>query len=270
MGHRGIFASVLIALTALALTGCDGGAGSDTASWVEIGDDGTGELTGYIAALDYAPTEAGVWEGYIEMVREVESTDSQRLDIAPTSEIVSAADPEDRDSLQVAFEYLFRKLEAADEFVVRFHQEGESLVIDELVPQAPWGEAFFLADPIPDAPLADPAAPVLDEEGRSPIDAVQTYFDARIAGEPEAIYAAYAPGAPPDYEVWLAEWEEYPWALDATDVLEQRVIGDRAALVRVTYRETSSTSTVEVEWPGEWWRVEKVDGRWYVGWMPRQ
>jgi hypothetical protein len=61
-----------------------------------------------------------------------------------------------------------------------------------------------------------------------------------------------------------------------TAVHETRVQDQNDAFVRVTYQaETTPPSpgapyTVVVKQPGQWWHVQKIDGRWKLTWLTGQ
>ena len=89
-------------------------------------------------------------------------------------------------------------------------------------------------------------------------------------GDPEAVWNTYGCSPPAEFETWALEWEDAAEVYSGARVLEERVISPELALVRVTYRVTSGDDEVIIEEPGEWWRIELVEGAWKVGWLPRQ
>lgn len=119
-------------------------------------------------------------------------------------------------------------------------------------------------------PPADLSVPLVDEAGREPADAFADHIAAVATGDPQKVWATYGGEPPADYATWAAEWEDAAEVYESSAVLEQRVVEDDLALVRVVYRVRSGDDLVEVTAPGEWWRIVKVDGRWKVGWLPRQ
>ena len=120
------------------------------------------------------------------------------------------------------------------------------------------------------APAADPALSLEDESGRTPADAFEEHMVAVATGDPEAVWNTYGCSPPAEFETWALEWEDAAEVYSGARVLEERVISPELALVRVTYRVTSGDDEVIIEEPGEWWRIELVEGAWKVGWLPRQ
>jgi hypothetical protein len=109
-----------------------------------------------------------------------------------------------------------------------------------------------------------------DDAGRVPRDAFLEHMRAIGTGDPMLVWSTYAANPPAEYVVWAQEWEDAAEIFASYNVLEQRVIGPDVAQVRVVYRMRAGDDEVIVEEPGEWWRIEKVDGLWKVGWLPRQ
>ena len=109
-----------------------------------------------------------------------------------------------------------------------------------------------------------------DEAGREPADAFAEHIAAVATGDPQPVWESYGGTPPSDYDTWAAEWEDAAEVYESSAVLEQRVIDEDLAEVRVIYRVRSGDDVVEVVEPGEWWRIVKVDGLWKVGWLPRQ
>jgi hypothetical protein len=123
-------------------------------------------------------------------------------------------------------------------------------------------------------PADDPSLSREDSSGHTPSDAVLALIVAENRADWRLAYSLY--GQPDiDYETFAAEWAKADETYEAFLVRETRVVKQDAALVRVTYK-TETTPPggqrypVIVNEPGEWWRVEKVDGLWKVGWLPRQ
>lgn len=121
-----------------------------------------------------------------------------------------------------------------------------------------------------DAPAADPSLSVEDVYGRTPGDAFYDHMAAVSTGDPEAVWATYGCSPPAEFDIWAAEWEDAAEVYSGARVLEERVVGPGSALVRVAYRVTSGDDEIVIEEPGEWWRIEQVEGEWKVGWLPRQ
>lgn len=124
-----------------------------------------------------------------------------------------------------------------------------------------------------DGPPDDPSASRIDDSGRTPEEVVRELIETKNRGDWEAAYAQYA-----DPWVEYADAEDEWIRSDARHedfvVHETRVTAERA-FVRVTYTwsETlpdGTRHTVSLDEPGQWWRVEKVDGEWKTGWMPAQ
>lgn len=125
-------------------------------------------------------------------------------------------------------------------------------------------------EPSDTVPPADLALPLTDDAGREPADAFADYIAAVATGDPERVWATYGGTPPADYSVWAAEWEDAAEVYESSAVLEQRVVEEELALVRVVYRVRSGDDLVEVVAPGEWWRIVKANGLWKVAWLPRQ
>jgi len=119
-------------------------------------------------------------------------------------------------------------------------------------------------------PEADPALDAEDLSGRTPTDAFNEHIAAVGTGDPEAVWSTYGCSPPTDFETWAFEWEDAAEVYSDVRVLEERVVASTLAYVRVVYRVTSGDDEVIVEEPGEWWRIEQVEGAWKVGWLPRQ
>jgi len=119
-------------------------------------------------------------------------------------------------------------------------------------------------------PAADPALSLEDESGRTPADAFEEHVAAVATGDPEAVWSTYGCSPPAEFETWAIEWEDAAEVYSGTRVLEERVISPGLALVRVAYRVTTGDDEIVVGEPGEWWRIELVEGTWKVGWLPRQ
>lgn len=125
-----------------------------------------------------------------------------------------------------------------------------------------------------DVPSDDPSLPRDDSRGRQPARAVLDLIDAINSSDAEKAYALYA-NPEVAFSVFKQEWQEADESYEDFQVHETRVTSPDTALVRVTYHaETTppggSRYPIDVEEPGEWWRVEKVDGEWKVGWLARQ
>lgn len=122
----------------------------------------------------------------------------------------------------------------------------------------------------PEAPVADPALPLEDSRGRTPADAFDEHMQAMATGDPDAVWETYGCSPPADFDTWAIEWEDAAEVYRGARVLEERAVAEGLAYVRVVYRVTSGDDEVIVEEPGEWWRIEQVEGSWKVGWLPRQ
>lgn len=122
----------------------------------------------------------------------------------------------------------------------------------------------------PDAPVADPALPLEDSLGRTPADAFDEHMQAVATGDSGAVWETYGCSPPADFDTWALEWEDAAEVYRGARVLEERVVAEGLAYVRVVYRVTSGDDEVVIEEPGEWWRIEQVEGSWKVGWLPRQ
>ncbi len=122
----------------------------------------------------------------------------------------------------------------------------------------------------PGVPVADPALPMQDSHGRTPADAFDEHMQAVATGDPDAVWETYGCSPPTDFDTWALEWEDAAEVYREARVLEERVVADGLAYVRVVYRMTSGDDEVIVDEPGEWWRIEQVEGTWKVGWLPRQ
>lgn len=124
------------------------------------------------------------------------------------------------------------------------------------------------------APVDDASLSHLDSQGRQPEEVVLELIQAENSADFEAAYALYAnPGA--DFDIFRREMEVAEPSYQDFLVHETRVIGPGLALVRVTYHAETTPGEgprypVDVEEPGEWWRVERAEGVWRVGWLPRQ
>lgn len=121
-----------------------------------------------------------------------------------------------------------------------------------------------------EVPAADPSLSLEDVLGRTPADAFDEHMAAVATGDPEMVWDTYGCSPPAEFEKWAVEWEDAAEVYSGARVLEERVIAPGAALVRVVYRVTSGDDEIVVAEPGEWWRIESVDGQWKVGWLPRQ
>ncbi|MHB1135684.1 MAG: hypothetical protein ACYCXR_07105 [Coriobacteriia bacterium] len=119
-------------------------------------------------------------------------------------------------------------------------------------------------------PLADPSLDLEDALGRTPADAFYEHMAAVGTGDPDAVWGTYGCSPPADFDTWAQEWEDAAEVYSGAGVLEERVISPGLALVRVVYRVTTGDDEIVVEVPGEWWRIEQVEGEWKVGWLPRQ
>ena len=122
----------------------------------------------------------------------------------------------------------------------------------------------------PDAPVADPALPLEDSRGRTPADAFEEHMQGVATGDPDAVWETYGCSPPADFDTWATEWEDAAEVYRETRVLEERAVAEGLTYVRVVYRVTSGDDEVIVEEPGEWWRIEQVEGSWKVGWLPLQ
>ncbi len=121
-----------------------------------------------------------------------------------------------------------------------------------------------------DVPVADPTLPMEDSHGKTPADAFDEHMRAVATGDPDAVWETYGCSPPTDFDTWALEWEDAAEVYREAQVLEERVVADGLAYVRVVYRMTSGDDEVIVDEPGEWWRIEQVEGTWKVGWLPRQ
>jgi len=114
------------------------------------------------------------------------------------------------------------------------------------------------------------ALPLEDARGRTPADAFNEHIAAVGTGDPAAVWETYGCSPPADFETWAMEWEDAAQVYEDVAVHEERVDDEVTARVRVTYTMHTADDAVIVTEPGEWWRIEKVDGVWKVGWLPRQ
>lgn len=125
-----------------------------------------------------------------------------------------------------------------------------------------------LVQPGMEAPAGGDAGPVddtslarADADGRTPPDVVSELVETLNRREWESAYSQYA--APyVEYEQALQDWESGVVHHENFEILETRVERDDLAFVRVIYGSMAE--------PGEWWAVDKVDGRWKTRWMPAQ
>ena len=129
------------------------------------------------------------------------------------------------------------------------------------------------ADPTGAVPADDPSAPREDDLGRAPADAVEALIAALDGRDWETAYSLYATPTP-NAEMAAKDWSEANERYTGLVVHETRVDDSGRAWVRVTYTRTttpmgSSSYSLTVAEPGEWWSVHKVGGQWKVGWMPR-
>ncbi|MDY0341119.1 MAG: hypothetical protein RBS17_07895 [Coriobacteriia bacterium] len=131
-------------------------------------------------------------------------------------------------------------------------------------------EVKGVADTQEEVPDADPALAAEDRAGRTPTDAFNEHIAAVGTGDPEEVWSTYGCSPPEDYETWAFDWEDAGEVYFDVRVLEERVVASTLAYVRVAYRVTSGDDEIIVEEPGEWWRIEQVEGAWKVGWFPRQ
>lgn len=122
-------------------------------------------------------------------------------------------------------------------------------------------------------PRDDPSIPRADEAGRTPAEIVRAIIAAKNAGR---FRVAYSLHATPDVCLAIAEreWSEADERMTRFDVHETRVMDPNTALVRVSFEGSTGTGAdryaFQVEEPGEWWPVFKVDGLWRLKWLPRQ
>ena len=119
-------------------------------------------------------------------------------------------------------------------------------------------------------PPADPGQALADAQGREPADAFAEHMAAVATGDAAAVWDTYGGTPPADYETWAAEWSAASEVYENSTVLEQRVVGEGRALVRVTYDMNSTEGVVSIVEPGEWWSIVIEDGLWKVAWLPRQ
>jgi hypothetical protein len=129
------------------------------------------------------------------------------------------------------------------------------------------------ADPTGTIPADNPAAPREDSLGRAPADVVVALTDALASRDWKTAYSLYATPTP-NAEMAAKDWSEAYQRYTALRVHETRVADSGRAWVRVTYTRTttpmgSSSYSLTVAEPGQWWPVYKVGGQWKVGWMPR-
>jgi hypothetical protein len=125
-----------------------------------------------------------------------------------------------------------------------------------------------------DTPADDPSLSHVDSRGREPADDLSDHVDAINSRDWELVYSLLAnPGV--DFDLFKHEAEEAQESYEDFEVHETRVINPALALVRVTYYAETTPSEgqrypILIEEPGEWWRIEMVDGMWKVGWLARQ
>jgi hypothetical protein len=123
-------------------------------------------------------------------------------------------------------------------------------------------------------PADNPSAPREDALGRSPDAAVMVLIDALAKRDWTTAYSLYATPTP-TAEIAAKDWSEANERYTGLIVRETRVADSESAWVRLTYKLTttptgSSSYSVTIDEPGEWWPVHKVGGIWKIGWMPRQ
>lgn len=125
-----------------------------------------------------------------------------------------------------------------------------------------------------EVPVDDSSLSHLDSQGRQPADVLLEFIEAVNSRDLELAYSLYAY---PDVDFGLFQKEAMQSQECYKDfaVHETRVISPGMALVRVTYHAATTPGEGErypilIEEPGEWWRIEMVDGVWRVGWLARQ
>jgi hypothetical protein len=126
----------------------------------------------------------------------------------------------------------------------------------------------------PDSPEPTAATPTSSTQSGTPEDAVRALMAAIDDRDWSLAYSLYASPAV-SRDVWLKECTEADETYEDFVIHETTLSNEDLALVRVSYKvETGPPGgerhTVVVPAPGEDWRVEKVDGVWKVGWLPRQ
>lgn len=123
----------------------------------------------------------------------------------------------------------------------------------------------------------DPALSHVDASGRTPDAVLLALIEAWNSSDWAAAYSMYA--APEvDFATFVENARESNEHFKGFRTWEVRVIDKETAIVRVTYETPTSvvlngktsTYTVVVQEPGEWWEVNLVDGVWKVKWLPRQ
>lgn len=120
----------------------------------------------------------------------------------------------------------------------------------------------------------DETTTIIGTQPSTPEDAVRALIAAVNERDWQQAYALYA-SPQLAYDAWLAECVQSEEVYEDFALHETTLVSETLALVRVTYRvETTPPGgerySVVVTEPGEDWRVEKVDGLWKVGWLPRQ
>ncbi len=142
------------------------------------------------------------------------------------------------------------------------------------VAEEPAAEATNQVESVEEVPLDDPSLPREDSSGRSASQAVEDIVAATNAGDWAILHALYAR---PQVSLAQAttEWQDTNTQYEQFKVHETRIQREDLAFVRVTYRVTSDLpdgqpQVTNVNEPGQWWAVEKVNGNWKVRWMPVQ
>lgn len=142
------------------------------------------------------------------------------------------------------------------------------------VAEEPAAEATDQVEPVGETPVDDPALPRGDSAGRTASQAVEDVVAATNAGDWTALHALYA-RPEPNLAQATTEWQDTNTQYEQFKVHETRIQREDLAFVRVTYRVTSDLpdgqpQVTNVNEPGQWWAVEKVNGNWKVRWMPVQ
>jgi hypothetical protein len=220
------------------VTGLFGGGG------VSIGGDG--EIGGTISVMDDG-SSAETWSVEIKITSESMAVDELTGAQAPLSEALGSAES---------------TLPVGPDVTARFHADGDSYVLDELVTHR---QPVDPGEPPPE----DRNQPLLDGAGRTPEDAVDDYLEALMTRDPKATYAALGPNTVPPYDAWLRDWGStgtYPlWRVN-----EVRVVAFDEAFARVSCTYRAGEQYTKVPPPGQWWRIVKNGDRWRVAYLAAQ
>ena len=130
------------------------------------------------------------------------------------------------------------------------------------------------ASPDTSVPADNPAPPRADDAGNFPTDVLLAYVRARNRADWKTAYSLTGPPKA-NYRFLSRTWANDRVPFDDFVMHETRIVQPDKALVRVTYSTIGFSSlegvppeetrrVVVVREPGEWWVLEKQDGRWEV------